>query len=296
MHSDKSVCGTCSSKAEECSSQQQHQEVPKPERREGIEHYIAVMSGKGGVGKSLVTGLLATSLAKKGFNVGILDADVTGPSIPKMFGLKEKVFSVGSNLLPPETSQGIKVMSLNLLLASEEMPVIWRGPIIAKAIQQFWEEVLWGKLDYLLVDLPPGTADAVITVMQCIPLDGVVIVASPQGLAMMIVKKAIHMAKDVNVPVLGLIENMSYAVCPKCGEKLEFFGKSQAEKVADDMDINLLGKLPIDSRIARLCDEGKIEKYSNGSFEKVAKTILDLANRKSSRSSVKATKEKRTRN
>ena len=275
MDSKKDICDSCSSQNEECPSPSST--LLKPQRKEGIKRYIAVMSGKGGVGKSLVTGLLATSFSKKGFKVGILDADVTGPSIPKMFGLRQKVFSTGSNLLPAETPQGIKVMSLNLLLENEEMPVIWRGPIIAKVIKQFWEEVLWGQLDYLLVDLPPGTADATITVMQTIPLDGIIIIASPQELAVMIVKKAIHMAKDVDIPILGLIENMSYAVCPKCDEKLEFFGKSQAEKLADDMNIRLLGKLPIDPRIAQLCDEGKIEKYSNGSFEKVAKEILDLA-------------------
>jgi len=276
MDSCKNVGSTCSSQGRECPSSSSV--VFNPERKEGIDRYIAVMSGKGGVGKSLVTGLLATSLAKKGFSVGVLDADITGPSIPRMFGLKEKVFSAGSNLIPPETSRGIKVMSLNLLLESEEMPVIWRGPIIAKVIKQFWEDVLWGQLQYFLVDLPPGTADATITVMQSIPLDGIIIVASPQDLAVMIVKKAINMAKDVNIPILGLVENMSYAVCQKCEQKLEFFGKSQAEKIADDMNINLLGKLPIDPRIAQLCDEGKIENYSNDSFEKVSEAVLNLVN------------------
>lgn len=274
MESYKNAGSTCSSQGRECPSSSSGMFNPK--RKEGINHYIAVMSGKGGVGKSLVTSLLAASLAKKGFSVGVLDADITGPSIPRMLGLKEKVFSAGSNLIPPETSRGIKVMSLNLLLENEEMPVIWRGPIIAKVIKQFWEDVLWEQLQYFLVDLPPGTADATITVMQSIPLDGVIIVASPQDLAVMIVKKAINMAKDVNIPILGLVENMSYAVCQKCEQKLEFFGKSQAEKIADDMDINLLGKLPIDPRIAQLCDEGKIEEYSNDSFEKVSEAVLSL--------------------
>jgi len=274
MDSCKNVGSTCSSQSRECPSSSS--EMFSPKRKEGINRYIAVMSGKGGVGKSLITSLLAASLAKKGFGVGVLDADITGPSIPKMFGIKEKVFSAGSNLIPPETSRGIKVMSLNLLLENEEMPVIWRGPIIAKVIKQFWEDVLWGQLQYLLVDLPPGTADAAITVMQSIPLDGIIIVASPQDLAVMIVKKAINMAKDVNIPILGLVENMSYAVCQRCEQKLEFFGKSQAEKIADDMDINLLGKLPIDPRIAQLCDEGKIENYDNDSFEKVSEAVLSL--------------------
>ncbi|MDI6689914.1 MAG: Mrp/NBP35 family ATP-binding protein [Actinomycetota bacterium] len=206
--------------------------------------------------------------------MGILDADITGPSIPKMFGLRERACLVGCNLWPAITRRGIKVMSLNLLLDNEEDPVVWRGPLITKAIQQFWEQVLWGKLDYLLIDLPPGTADASLTVVQCIPLDGVVIVASPQELAVMIVKKAIRMVEHINIPILGLIENMSYAVCPKCGERLELFGNSRAEEISASMGITLLGKLPLDSRISQLCDAGEIEKYRDSSFEKVAEHFI----------------------
>ncbi len=227
-----------------------------------IKHVIAVMSGKGGVGKSSVTGLLAASFARAGYKVGILDADITGPSIPKMFGVRERATAGEHGLYPVKSKTlGIPIMSINLLLEREEDPVIWRGPIIAGVVKQFWGDVVWGELDYLFVDLPPGTGDAPLTVMQSLPLDGIVVVSSPQDLAVMVVKKAVKMAAMLGIPILGLVENMSYAVCPHCQEKLELFGRSQGGAVADALQIPLLASLPIDPALAALCDEGRIEEY-----------------------------------
>lgn len=224
-----------------------------------IKNVVAIMSGKGGVGKSSVTSLLAVELNNRGYKVGVLDGDITGPSIPKLFGLREKAKGQDNVLLPVETAKGIKVMSINLLLQREEDPVVWRGPIISGVIKQFYEEVVWGDLDFLLVDLPPGTGDAPLTTMQSLPLKGLVIVSSPQQLVEMIVKKAIRMAKIINIPVLGLIENMSYIECPDCGKKIELFGPSKGEEVAQNSDITLLGKLPLIPDIAYMGDEGRIE-------------------------------------
>ena len=235
--------------------------------RPGIKHVIAVMSGKGGVGKSSVTALLAAGASKEGFRVGILDADITGPSIPKMFGLK--TLTKGAGIFPAESELGIKVMSLNLLLSNEDDPVIWRGPLIGRAVTQFWEEVEWGELDFLFIDLPPGTADAPLTVMQTIPLSGLVVVSSPQDLAVMVVKKALKMADSMNIPVLGLVENMSYFVCPKCQEKVEIFGPSKGEEVAVVTGVPFLDKLPLDQRLAEHCDNGTVEKYSSDLFKKL---------------------------
>ncbi|MDN5348291.1 MAG: hypothetical protein PWP65_1855 [Clostridia bacterium] len=243
-------------------SQVQSPKKLPPHELNNIRHVIAVMSGKGGVGKSSVTGLVAVLLAREGFSVGILDADITGPSIPKIFGLAERPESLGSaGILPVKSSTGIKIMSLNLLLPNEDDPVIWRGPLIAGAVKQFWTDVVWGDLDYLLIDLPPGTGDAPLTVMQSLPLNGVIIVSSPQDLAVMVVKKAMHMADMLNIPILGLLENMSYIVCPHCGEVVHVFGPSQAEEVAAEMGVNFLGYLPLDPALAALCDRGEIEKY-----------------------------------
>ena len=227
-----------------------------------IKHVIAVMSGKGGVGKSSVTGLLAASFARAGYKVGILDADITGPSIPKMFGLRERAAASEHGLLPVKSKVlGIPVMSINLLLEREEDPVIWRGPIIAGVVKQFWQDVVWGELDYLFVDLPPGTGDAPLTVMQSLPLDGLVVVSSPQELAVMVVKKAVNMAAMLRIPILGLVENMSYGVCPHCQEKFALFGPSRGQAVADALQIPLLASLPLDPALAALCDEGRIEEY-----------------------------------
>ncbi len=235
----------------------------KPKELNQIEKIIAVMSGKGGVGKSLVAGLLATYFARDGKDVGILDADITGSSIPKMFGLDARPSGSETGILPVLSRSGIEIMSMNLLLPSEDEAVIWRGPLMSKAITQFWEEVLWGKLDYLVIDLPPGTGDAPLTVLQVIPISGVIDVFTPQELTEMIVKKAVRMAQKMNVRVLGVVENMSYLVLPETGKKMEIFGKSKGEEMAKASGAPLLGRLPIDPELARLCDEGEIERYSS---------------------------------
>ncbi len=242
-----------------------------------IKHVIAVMSGKGGVGKSLVTGLLAVALKREEQRVGILDADITGPSIPKMFGLREAPRYSPLGIGPVRSSSGIAVMSINLLLPNEDQAVIWRGPLIGGAIKQFWGDVFWGALDYLLVDLPPGTADAPLTVMQSLPLSGVVLVTSPQDLAGMVVRKAAQMALLMQVPILGLVENMSYALCPDCGRHIEIFGPSHAEKMALQLGAPLLGRLSLDPRIAELCDQGRIEEYPAEEFASIAHRLAAAA-------------------
>ena len=236
---------------------------------------VAVMSGKGGVGKSLLTGLLGFSLTKLGFAVGILDADITGPSIPKMFGIKTRPFGSDTGIIPALSRAGIEIMSINLLLEHEDDAIIWRGPLVGNAIKQFWEEVVWGKLDYLLVDLPPGTSDAPLTVMQSLPLHGVVIVLSPQELAAMVVRKAVKMAQvSFHIPIIGVVENMSYFLLPETGKKIEIFGKSKALEMAKTANAPLLGQIPIDPELAKLCDEGNIEKYSSNIVDSVAEAFL----------------------
>jgi len=241
----------------------------KPKELNQIQNIIAVMSGKGGVGKSLVAGLLAVAFARDGKEVGILDADITGPSIPKMFGLNIHPSGSETGILPILSRSGIEVMSMNLLLPSEDEAVIWRGPLMSKAITQFWEEVLWGNLDYLVVDLPPGTADAALTVLQTLPLAGVIDVFTPQELTGMIVKKAVKMARKLNVRVLGVIENMSYLLLPETGKKLEVFGRSKGEEMAKACEAPLLGQLPIDPQLAKLCDEGNIERYNSDALSQI---------------------------
>lgn len=250
-------CAGCD-KANEC-GEQNSQCLKNP----GIKKVIAVMSGKGGVGKSSVTGLLALALNRQGFRVGIMDADITGPSIPRLFGLKSGLTQVQEGRINPAvTSQGIKVMSINLLLPDEEEPVIWRGPILANVVNQFWAEVEWGELDYLLVDLPPGTGDVPLTVMQSLPIGGMIVVTSPQSLVSMIVKKALNMADKMGIAVLGLVENMVYVQCPDCGKKLDIFGKSNSEEMARKHGVDILGRLPIDMRFVEMSDAGNIEKYA----------------------------------
>jgi len=233
-----------------------------------IDHILAVMSGKGGVGKSLISGLMAIALRRKGFEVGILDADITGPSIPKMFGLKVPPSGNENGLLPVLTKSGIEVMSINLLLPTEDDAVIWRGPLIGGAIKQFGEEVLWGKLDYLIIDLPPGTADAPLTVMQSFPITGVIIVFTPQDLTAMVVRKAVKMARQMNKPILGVVENMSYLYVSEINKRIELFGKSRGEEMSQAAGAPLLGQLPIEPELAKLCDEGDIELYSSDTFNK----------------------------
>jgi Mrp family chromosome partitioning ATPase len=250
----------------------------KPKELNQTQHTIAVMSGKGGVGKSLVASLLATAFAREGKDVGILDADITGPSIPKMFGLNVHPTGSETGILPILSRSGIEVMSMNLLLPSEDEAVIWRGPLMSKAITQFWEEVLWGKLDYLIIDLPPGTGDAALTVMQTVPLSGVIDVFTPQDLTTMVVRKAVKMARKMNVHVLGVIENMSYLLLSETGKKLEIFGRSKGEEMAKASEAPLLGRLPIDPALARLCDQGEIEKYSSAAISEIFANLVAVLN------------------
>ena len=241
-----------------------------------VKHVIGVVSGKGGVGKSLVSGLIAADAARKGLKVGILDADITGPTIPHMFGFNHVGITAQNNLLvPARTKEGIEVMSINLLLRNPDDPVIWRGPVIGGCVKQFWNEVVWGELDVLVVDMPPGTGDVALTVFQSIPVDGVVIVASPQDLVATIVRKAVNMAKSMDVPVLGLVENMSYFECPDCGKKHYIFGDSHIDEVAEKYGVDVLARLPMNPDFAALCDEGKVMDIPNPGID--AEKLLDKA-------------------
>ena len=265
-------CSTC---GENCSSRTQDKksflEALAPES--SVKKVIGVVSGKGGVGKSMVTASLANLMAEKGYRVGILDADITGPSIPKMYGLKGAAMANDEGIYPMITKNGIKVMSINLLLPTEDTPVIWRGPVLANMVKQFWSDVIWGELDYLFVDMPPGTGDVPLTVFQSLPLAGIVIVTSPQELVSMIVTKAVKMAEMMNVPVLGIVENMSYFVCPDCGKKHFLFGTSHIEKVAAEHGISVIDYLPLDPKMAALCDEGKMEEAPEGLLEKMSSSL-----------------------
>ncbi|QNB46558.1 P-loop NTPase [Thermanaerosceptrum fracticalcis] len=251
-------CGQGSCNDENCTCGKESSDKKNNNELNHVKHVVAVMSGKGGVGKSTVTALLASAFRKKGFKVGILDADITGPSIPKLFGLKDSPKSTGCGLLPVKSTESIEIMSLNLFLPSEDEPVIWRGPIISGVIKQFWEEVIWGDLDYLFVDLPPGTGDAPLTVLQSLPLDGVVIVTSPQDLANMVVRKAIKMAEKMDIPILGIVENMSYVQCPDCGKKIFPFGQGKVELMCQEFKVPLLGILPLEPSVSAFGDQGKI--------------------------------------
>jgi len=253
----------------------------KPKDLNEIGRIIAIMSGKGGVGKSLVASLTAVALKRQGYEVGILDADITGPSIPRMFGITARITArpggSDTGILPVSSRSGVEIMSINLLLPNEDDAVIWRGPLISKAITQFWEEVLWGKLDYLIVDLPPGTADAPLTVMQTLPISGIVIVFTPQYLTTMIVKKAVNMAREMGKPILGVVENMSYLYVPEINKRIELFGKSRGEEMAHASGAPLLGQLPIDPELAKLCDEGNIERYNSEIMTRLGESISQAA-------------------
>ncbi len=255
--------------------QQQGPQTFQPEPGSHIKHVIGVISGKGGVGKSLVTGAIATSLRRDGRKVAIMDADITGPSIPKMFGMSGKhALARDEKLVPIESDGGIKIMSTNLVLENETDPVLWRGPMLMGALRQFFEETRWGDIDYLLVDMPPGTGDVALTVFQSLPIEGVVIVSSPQDLVQMVVGKALNMAAMMEVPVIGLVENLSWLPCPNCGERVEPFGPSKLQETAAHFGIAALDQLPIDPRIARSCDEGNFEQVLPEGF--VAKAVEQI--------------------
>ena len=226
-----------------------------------VKHLVGIVSGKGGVGKSLVTSLLASEMQRRGYKVGILDADITGPSIPKSFGIKGMMGVDGNGLIPLATSSGIKIMSANMMLPENDMPLAWRGPVVTGAITRFWEEVSWGHIDYMFVDMPPGTSDAFLTVLQMLPIEGVVTVSAPQELVAMIVGKAVNLATRLNVPVVGLVENMSYFMCDKCEKRHYIFGSPQGKTIADRYGIPATATLPIDPVISQLCDKGEIEHY-----------------------------------
>lgn len=238
-----------------------------------IKKVIAVVSGKGGVGKSIVTSMLAVLMNRRGFKTGILDADITGPSIPRIFGVSEKACGDDMGFPSVKSSTGIGIMSVNLLLPNDTDPVVWRGPIIANTVKQFWSEVLWGKLDYLFIDMPPGTGDVPLTVFQSIPVDGIVIVTSPQELVSMIVSKAVNMAKMMNIPILGLVENMGYLQCPDCGKEIKVFGESHIERIAAENGIADIARLPIHPRISAACDAGEMERFEGGWLDKLADSL-----------------------
>lgn len=271
MARDCNNTGCTQESCEGCPSRQGAADFAAPmNEKSSIKKVIGIVSGKGGVGKSSVTGLLAVALTRQGYKVGILDADVTGPSIPHLFGVKEVPGILGEDMVPAETATGIKLISVNLLLEDTSAPVIWRGPVLASVIKQFWSNVVWGELDYLLVDMPPGTGDVPLTVFQSLPLDGILLVTSPQSLVGMVVEKAYHMAEMMQIPVLALIENYSYLACPDCGKEIPLFGKSgQSEAWAKDHGLPLALRLPLNPAIAAYADEGRLETYPGRELEQV---------------------------
>ena len=257
-----SCSGNCDSCGESCSSRSPESLLAPANKLSNIKHVIAVVSGKGGVGKSTVTSMMAVAMNKLGYKTAILDADITGPSIPQAFGLHEPAVGSDDGILPAVTKDGIKIMSINLLLPKETDPVVWRGPVVAGAVKQFWTDVCWGDVDYMFVDLPPGTGDVPLTVFQSLPINGVILVTSPQSLVSMIVSKAVNMAKMMDVPVYGFVENYSYFRCPDCGKTVEIFGKSRLSEIALEYSLPVLARLPIDPNTAQLCDEGKMEQVN----------------------------------
>ena len=278
---EKSGCSSASSCSKEscegCPSHQNPQSLQaEMNAASNVRHVIGIVSGKGGVGKSFVTASLAVQMAKAGYSVGILDADITGPSIPKMFGVHGKVIGDENGMYPAETKEGIKIMSVNLLMDDEEAPVVWRGPVIAGAVKQFWSETVWGDVDYLFVDMPPGTGDVPLTVFQSLPVNGIVVVTSPQELVQMIVKKAFNMANMMHIPVLGLVENFSYLKCPDCGREISLFGKSHIDEAAKEMGTKVLGKLPLNPSYAETADEGKFYEIENPYLDAAVEVLKNI--------------------
>ncbi|MDE6261632.1 MAG: Mrp/NBP35 family ATP-binding protein [Oscillospiraceae bacterium] len=264
-------CSTCGAS---CGERTEPQNLRKPANAQStIKKVIAVVSGKGGVGKSAVTCTLAAAMAKRGKKVGVLDADITGPSVPRAFNIHERAMGTGDGILPAVTKDGVKVMSLNLLIEHETDPVVWRGPVIAGAVEQFWTDVIWGELDYLFVDMPPGTGDVPLTVFQSLPVDGAIVVTAPQALVGMIVTKAVRMAEMMSVPVLGLVENYSFFRCPDCGKEHPVFGESTIDALGAELSLPVLAKLPIDPDLAKAVDEGRVEEYAPNPMDGVAERL-----------------------
>ena len=272
-----SSSGCTKESCEGCPSKKKESFLVEQNLYSDIKHVIGIASGKGGVGKSMATATLANMLAAKGYRVGILDADITGPSIPKMYGLHGPAQADDQGIYPMLTDNYIKVISINLLMPDEEAPVIWRGPVVANMVKQFWSDVIWGELDFLLVDMPPGTGDVPLTVFQSLPLDGVVIVSSPQDLVRMIVKKAYNMAMTMHIPVLGLVENYSYLKCPDCGKEIKVFGESHIDEIAEELGVSVLGKMPIDPVLADLADKGEFERACNPALDGAFPVFQELA-------------------
>lgn len=272
----ESCSHNCQSCGKECSERTAQSFLEKPHELSKIKKVIGVVSGKGGVGKSLVTSLLSVLASRKGYKTAILDADITGPSIPKAFGIHERAEGNEDGIFPVNSKTGIEVMSLNLLTENETDPVVWRGPIIAGTVKQFWTDVIWGDVDYMFVDMPPGTGDVPLTVFQSIPVDGIVIVASPQELVGMIVEKAVKMAQMMNIPVIGLVENMSYVTCPDCGKEIRVFGESHIENIAKKHDVKNIAKLPIDPKLAAACDAGAIELFEGNWLDDMFSSIESI--------------------
>jgi len=270
-------CNSCSAASGTCATEgcSTEPKLTDAQKASHIDKVIAVMSGKGGVGKSSVTSMLAVSLMRQGYKVGILDADITGPSIPKIFGVTGRAGVSQAGILPSKSRDGIKIMSLNIMIETEDDPVILRGPLITQIVNQFYSEVIWGDLDYLLIDLPPGTGDVAITVFQSLPVSGVVMVTSPQSLANMVVRKAIKMVRNYKPPIYGLLENMAYVQCPDCKKKIEIFGKPKGEEEAKRNSIPFLGELPIDPVLAELSDAGKVEDYKSPAFDEIMKRLAE---------------------
>ena len=260
-----------------CPSKQNSQSMQEPMNAySDVKHVIGVVSGKGGVGKSFVTASLAAQMAKAGYKVGILDADITGPSIPKMFGAHGQLVGDEKGMYPYETPEGIKIVSINLLMEDEEAPVVWRGPVIAGAVKQFWNETVWGDVDYLFVDMPPGTGDVPLTVFQSLPVDGIVIVTSPQELVQMIVKKAFNMANMMHIPVFGVVENFSYLKCPDCGKHISLFGESHIDEAAASLGTKVLGKLPLDPAFAQKADAGEFYQMENNYLDEAVNVLKNI--------------------
>ena len=270
----------CSSCGKDCSSRKQESMLKAPHKASSIKKVIGVVSGKGGVGKSLTTSLLASFAQKQGLSVGIMDADITGPSIPKMFGVKDRMTGDEKGINTVLSPSGMQMVSMNLLLDEETSPVIWRGMVISGTVMQFWTDVIWKDVDLLFIDMPPGTGDVPLTVFQSIPISGIVIVSTPQDLVKMVVEKAVNMAAMMNVPVLGLVENMSYLACPDCGKKIEIFGHSKAKSIASEYGIPAIAQMPLDPNISKLADEGRIEDYDGGALADVFAQIQNAPTRK----------------
>ena len=268
-----SSCGEGCSSCSSCGGNEQQSLLVEQNVFSNIKKVIAVVSGKGGVGKSLVTSLMSVAMHQKGKKVAVLDADITGPSIPKMFGKKDMAKATEAGIFPVESQTGIELMSVNFLLEDETMPVLWRGPVISGVVTQFWQDVMWGDIDYMFVDMPPGTGDVALTVFQSLPIDGIIVVTSPQELVGMIVEKAVNMANMMNVPILGLVENMSYYKCDDCGKEHKIFGESHIDEIAKKYNINVVAKLPIKPEIASAADAGTIEKVDTSDLEDIIKSI-----------------------